>query len=304
MDGTSNTKSITKIESEPNEQENSEHNDDLGKGIKLAAIVFIAGNGVIGTARFVAGDFDKPTVFWINGVAIALSVIVTGVSIWEIAPKLKHVIGLVCFALAFIDLVWSAALIENYQPARAQISAARPERLNLLPTLEQPTFHEKSEMVRFTLGGFGVVQSVANLENPKNLDRPFDLNGFSPVTLSVVEDKLFVDFTTWDGPDKPSVEVKGNEFIVRPEGWDRNSSANALEVVNNQGQAVFQLIRRSPTDVVINGLFLFPNGIRWAANYPRTVVNPTPARLAEFLPKPIFKYPAWKYPGKYADDSN
>lgn len=65
----------------------------------------------------------------------------------------------------------------------------------------------------------------------------------------------------WNGDGKPFIEVKDNEFIVRIPGCDKNSNANALEVVNAQGMVLFQLIRKDQGNVTVNGLFPSPVGL-------------------------------------------
>lgn len=103
------------------------------------------------------------------------------------------------------------------------------------PKLPEPlVFRERSDVVTFTLGGEGVTTTVERLS--KDTWQPFLIDGFSPVTLSVVDDRLMVDFTTWGGADKPRIEVRDCDFVVRPDGWDKNSNANALEIVNDVGQ--------------------------------------------------------------------
>jgi hypothetical protein len=163
----------------------------------------------------------------------------------------------------------------------------------------QPTFHEKSEVVSFSLGeNITVATSIENLR--KHPFTPIAFNKKPLVTLSMKGDTLLVDFKAWNGNGKPPIEVKNNEFTVRIPECDKNSNANALEVVNAHGVVLFQLIRKSSTSVAINGIFASPLGLILAG--PDGMVQGAgQSDLDHFRLKPIFKYPAWKYPGQYAE---
>jgi hypothetical protein len=83
---------------------------------------------------------------------------------------------------------------------------------------------------------------------------------------------------------------------VRDPSWDKNSSANAFEVINAHGVPVFQMIRRDDFHIEFNGIFPLPGGGFLVADS-----NGISDRLEGYAPKVIFKYPSWKYPGQYAD---
>src|SRR5436190_10859893 len=114
-----------------------------------------------------------------------------------------------------------------------------------------------------------------------------------------------------------------------PPTWDRNFSSNAFEVVREDGKPVLQVFYTRPNQVRVNGIFIVNTnciyesfgGTPWLF-YPQyrfvdlattqevTLTNVTvafeidtnAAYSTEFSDqKPIFKYPAWKYPGKYVD---
>ena len=166
------------------------------------------------------------------------------------------------------------------------------------PILEHPTFREKPERIFFSLGQGGVTVSLKFSVMEEGPREPFDLRGFKPVRLYVEGTKLYADFKVFGGAEKPAVEVVHNEFTVRPPGWDRNSSATALEVVNQSGFPVFQMIYKTPSHIVVNGIFPAPGGLI-LANESGMVVVANPTRLPPFSLKRIFKYPSWKYPGQY-----
>jgi hypothetical protein len=219
-------------------------------------------------------------------------------AIYELYPRTKGLVIGIGMLFGFGVLILAANKTETFwQLKDAAMTSPPPTPV----TLEQPGFQEKSGTAEFSLGGFTVGRPILDLKKPF---RPFLFAGFSPVTMYLRGDDLLVDFTTWNGPGEPPIEVKGSEFEVLPEGWDKNSNSNALEVVNTKDAPIFQLIRKSPTHIVVNGLFLFPSGLLLVANSPSTWTNPDPNAIASLLPKAIFKYPAWKFPGKYADNSN
>jgi hypothetical protein len=164
----------------------------------------------------------------------------------------------------------------------------------------QPTFHEKSETVSFSLGENGMITGYAIESLRKKAAKPFMFGGKAPVILSMKGDTLMVEFSVWSGDEKPLIEVKDNEFTVRVPGCDKNSSAKALEIINANGVVLFQLIRKSSTNVAINGIFPSPIGLILAGP-DGTITGARQSDLDHFRLKPIFKYPAWKYPGQYAD---
>jgi len=131
-------------------------------------------------------------------------------------------------------------------------------------SIKQPslTFREKpdSETVSFSFGnGMTDTQSVARLR--KESYAPFRLGSYTPVTLRMKGNTLLFDFKVWNGEGKPLIEVINNEFTVRLPDLDKNSNANALEVVNANGIPVFQMIRKTPTHLIVNGVFPTPGGV-------------------------------------------
>jgi len=162
-------------------------------------------------------------------------------------------------------------------------------------------FREKVEEVSFSFGsGMTDTETVDRLR--REVYRPFNFNGFHPVRLHMKKDVFLFGFTIWGGKGKPPVEVKDNEFTVRGLGYDRNSSANALEIINADGIPLFQMIRKTPTDVVVNGVFPIPSGGLILAGPEGLLTGAGPDQLADFHLPPIFKYPSWRYPGEYADE--
>ena len=158
------------------------------------------------------------------------------------------------------------------------------------------------EQVTISLGGGGISSSISlDALRRGDLRSPFMFGGFSPISIGMADGVVYANITLWAGDGKPPIWVRGNEFSVNVPGWDKNFTADALEVVNENGAPVFQLIRRGPADYVVNGYLALPGGGLIEATDAGTVLNPTFVRLTVL--KPIFKYPSWKFPKVYADDS-
>jgi hypothetical protein len=272
-----------------------------------AGIIVLFG-GLVTVVSLLAPIVDKPYLFWVAGFGIAIAVGATYFAAERHFPRFTGILGLSCLVLLLGDLFLVGHLTEKFWSTQPNVSTTdlHQPTVQQTPELRYPAFHDTSETVMFSLGGISAPKSIAQLKNRPF--KPFYFDGFFPVTMYLSgNNELLVDFTTWSASGQPAIEVKGNDFSVRPLGWDRNSNANAFEVVNDKQQPVFQLIRASPKHIVVNGIFLLPDGKLIIANYPRAITGVRPEQFALFAnvaPAAIFKYPAWKYPGKYADNSN
>lgn len=206
--------------------------------------------------------------------------------------------SLVVLSLA-VCLFWQQQVWKE-EAARRAASQAKASENSTVPTpppkLEEPTFREKVEKVSFSLGGGGVhiVYDLSGLE--KMPREPFNFGGFSPVKVYVENGTVYADVTVYGGTGLPPIEIKHNEFVKRPLNWDSNSSVRALEIVNENQFPIFQLIYKTQSHIVVNGVFPSPSGLI-LANEERTVFMPT--LPTTFSLKRIFKYPSWKYPGQY-----
>ena len=98
--------------------------------------------------------------------------------------------------------------------------------------------------------------------------------------------------------------LKRNKFTVFGGNWQENHNERAIEVVNEYGHVVFQLVRHSKMRLTITGfvqvfgvVILFgPRGEFGTVPDPLGTFVP----VADFLPK-IFMYPSWKYPGRFVE---
>jgi hypothetical protein len=130
-----------------------------------------------------------------------------------------------------------------------------------------------------------------------------DVNG---VVISVSDGQLLVDADIFTRAGEAPMRIRGNQIQDRPmdwmqPGWDRNSSPNALEIVNEERLPVFQIIYKDQAQAVINGVFVHGEKV--------TVLDNEQTRfglkggIASQPIRRIFKYPAWKHPGEFEDES-
>lgn len=122
---------------------------------------------------------------------------------------------------------------------------------------------------------------------------PFLLGNEKPFSIYLENGVLYAEAKIYNGPGLPAVEVKKNDFVLRPMDWDRNFTDNALEIVNEKTQPVLQVIYKRKGLIHIQGIFSSPQG---------GAIYEAP-ELPEALPR-IFKYPSWKYRGQYAESTD
>ncbi len=164
--------------------------------------------------------------------------------------------------------------------------------------VEAPTFHEKKGVVSIEFGRNTIILDV---ERSRNVAiRPIQIGSYVPLTVKIHGDSLIFSFKLWSAANSPPMEVTNNEVNVSLPGWDWNYSANALEIVNEMKVPIFQWIRKGPMRIEVNGIF-YAQGMLVVVSEKGMFTGKIPLGVIE---KPIFKYPAWKYPGKYADGSN
>ncbi len=114
-----------------------------------------------------------------------------------------------------------------------------------------------------------------------------ELDGERPLTVYIQDRTFYVDASITDGSGHTAIQIKKNKFEVKPAEWDRNFSPNAVEIVDSIQRPMFQMIRKRANLIQINGLFVSSKG---------SIFDIRP-------PKALFKYPAWKYLGKYSEES-
>jgi hypothetical protein len=176
------------------------------------------------------------------------------------------------------------------------------ERLG--PTLKGG-FHEIPDKIVVELGSGSAEDSYINAKRAGVL-HPLQVGNSLPIEIRITnDDKILFTFKSWDAG--LPIEVKDNEVKIGNEQVQRNFSENAFEVVNKAGEPLFQMIRKSAGTIHINGVF--PTGkISQVTGRPLLLwlSDDTGLYWSSIKPnpwlKPIFKYPAWKYPGVFADN--
>ena len=164
--------------------------------------------------------------------------------------------------------------------------------------VEQPAFHEKEKMVEFAVGGGVAYQFTPELL--RKSEHSVTFGGCTLVKLRLNGDLLIFSMELIPPNGTTQLEIKNNEFTVNMPGYDWNYTANALEIVDGQRVPVFQLVRKSQLRFVIYGCFVCRGNLFFVGpnNMQQNPTSP-PGHLDL-----IFKYPAWKFPGKYAGGSN
>jgi hypothetical protein len=185
-----------------------------------------------------------------------------------------------------------AAVRDNYRPNVAQQPSPSSQ-------FDQPTFREQTETVMFSFGENGVTTTFRLSDLQQSPQAPMFMNNVEIAHLSAEGNKLYVDAKIGD-INAPVVEIKHNQFTSPPPNWDRNSNQQALEIVDENQIPVFQLYYKTPTHIVVNGIFEYRRNLYLVSNS-GILMNPTNQEIVtRYLSKRIFKYPAWKYPGQYA----
>ena len=167
-------------------------------------------------------------------------------------------------------------------------------------TFNQPRFSEESTSFSFSFGGgLRVIYDKDRLE--KEAIYPFNFGEFKPVKLYIEDGILYADVSVYGGSNLPPIKIIRNKLIGKPKQWDFNSNDNAIEIINSHGKPAYQLYYKSPTQIIVNGVFPFPRGFVIAGPKGATVIQNANV-FSNFSLKPIFKYPSWKYPGQLAEE--
>lgn len=164
-------------------------------------------------------------------------------------------------------------------------------------SFEQPRFSEDVNELTVTLGGMNFTYNRSTLE--KGPKEPLISAEFKPVKVYLDNGQLYADVTVLGGSGLPPLKIRKNVVYGKPNQWDINYNETALEIVTKQHKPVYQFIYKSPSKIVINGLFPLPSGLL-VATEKSSILNPTGRTI--FSLDPIFKYPSWKYKGQYKEE--
>ena len=167
------------------------------------------------------------------------------------------------------------------------------------PDLPGPTFRESLKEVICYIGPLTVSPEQIS-ENGYGCMR---FETYQPFTLKKKGNRLLIDAVIYGLDGKTNAEVKENEVNIRPEiGWDRNWSDTALEVVDEAGNPVLQIIYQTPSRVRINGIFLTGNGqycLLTNSVIVRARIGEVVSTEPEYRIPRLFKYPGWRHRGEY-----
>lgn len=168
------------------------------------------------------------------------------------------------------------------------------------PIHEEPEFSEYIDNFSFSMEGKGTSTfSKGQLEEePQKL---FLVNNYSPVKVYIKNNNLYADVRIYGGNGSPPIEIIQNKLFNKPPNWDFNSDQYALEVVDEKNSPIYQFIYKTPSHIVLNGIFPFPNGLI-LTNEVAFIMSLTIPTI--FKINRIFKYPSWKYPGEYVKEKH
>jgi hypothetical protein len=174
-------------------------------------------------------------------------------------------------------------------------------------------FRESStgqDFVEVRIGGIRAADPIGMLKSGVPL-RPIATgpkeSPYVPITVGMDKDgKIIFNCTLIGGDDAHpfQIEIKNNVFKIASDLVQKNYNDKALEVADDDGNPLFQVIQEDKNIIRINGVFVFYKNAQgqlvrvwawddqayWGVERPK-----------DFVLKPIFKYPSWKYLGQYAD---
>lgn len=203
-------------------------------------------------------------------------------------------VGLTLYSLGLClylqDKIWKEGVVTS------QLSIPQPTLEK--PTLETPIFTEDVKECFFDFGGNTATISIDVLERqPKQF---LSVNGISPV-MYVKNHKFYVDVTV-SNPDKLlPVQIKEGNLTVTPQNWDTNSNTNAFEVVDENLNVVFQIIYSKPSKISLFGVFPDPQIQGQLIFVSDKGIKTDFSKPKDFSITRHFKYPSWKYPGRFDD---
>lgn len=166
---------------------------------------------------------------------------------------------------------------------------------------KQPRFSEQIENIEFSFGEGGMTCSYKVSALQKRAVWPHNFSGFKPVKLYLKDGILYADVKIYAGSGMPPIQIIGNKLSGKPSTWDFNSNDKAVEIVNERRRPIYQFYYKTPSHIVVNGVFPFPNGFILARPQGGATIVRNMNALIKLDLKSIFKYPSWKYPGEYAD---
>ena len=124
--------------------------------------------------------------------------------------------------------------------------------------------------------------------------------GLDPISVCVDNDRVFVNVRLSDDISSGTqAEIVHDHFIIEPAGWDWNFDEKAFEAVDDAKQPVLQLSYRSPSDILVRGVFVSRGVTALVTERGTTTIPASDLPLfrakSDLQIKRIFKYPQDKY---------
>jgi hypothetical protein len=129
----------------------------------------------------------------------------------------------------------------------------------------------------------------------------------SPLSLYVLDGRLYCDFDILAGQSRAPIVVRHNEIEKPlPPGWMSNNNDVALEIVDQNENPTFQMYYEGPREIVVKGIFAPPEELVFFAgglndSGDLVIVHTTSPlllkELREFKLHRLFKYPRAVFPG-------
>jgi hypothetical protein len=191
--------------------------------------------------------------------------------------------------------------IINNQTVVTQSEIQRPKE-----QWQPPELPEECKNVYLMFGGTSTEMTIEEIKKAHYLF----MGGFEPIKWRVNSNRFYIDVAIPLG-DR-IINVKGGRISAElPPKWDMNFNSNAVEIVAENNNPLYQVIYRRPDQVVVNGIFsrgdflisATTNGFEWwtgKSNVATTLRGFYSGTTSTGF-KPIFKYPAWHFPGKYVN---
>lgn len=162
--------------------------------------------------------------------------------------------------------------------------------------IKEPTFKEEHHNLNFSLGS-GITIGYTKAQLQKGPNEPFNLGGHSPVKVYLEGNKLYADVEVYAASGMPPIKIVRNILSGLPHNWDSNKNENAIEIVDDKLNPVYQFIYKNDGHIIVNGIFPFPGGLVLADEVQGMIMNPNLPAILHL--KRIFRYPTWKYPAEY-----
>lgn len=224
---------------------------------------------------------------WQNTWFLVLTLLLaTWVGLQNIFAKVKHRAGrLVLSVLLVVAVILGGAWANR---------AGRPARVS-------PAYIPFSSTNADVTVVFGNNQFSWNREHfrdgPKRLPVPASTYTNWQWSLGLDGEALYLNARI-TGPDGSEIiRIEKNVVVTEaPHRWDMNSNSNSIEVVDEHLVPRFQLLRKSDTMFVMNAALADSTGRFWFVSEEGGVSN------VDGTFRRVFRYPAWKYPGRLLEE--